>query len=348
MTITSPAAPLAGAAPGRLVTPTGRLLLPADIDRDTWLAERTHGIGSSDVPAILGVDDYRSPLHVWHDKRGELPDDAGEPAHWGNVLEGPIAGEWARRNRSVIAPIGIVAHATNPVMRCTLDRLITECPLPETARQVCALEVKCRSAFKAARWHAGAPDDVLAQVLWQLAVTGLDHMHYAVLIGGNDYRQGVIRADDHADVMADIVTGCLRFWDEHVAAGIPPAPSGDPERLAEMHRRMHPNRSGVVELGDGDAFDDLQDYERARLAEAAAKRRKNAAKARLLAHLGDARTATFDGHRAYALEPTERSTPDLARLAERWPDAYADCVTTTTGERLDIESRYRHKPVKES
>ncbi|MGW7468444.1 hypothetical protein ACWGJT_28240 [Streptomyces xantholiticus] len=41
--------------------------------------------------------------------------------------------------------------------------------------------MKTRSAFKSAQWHAGAPDHVTAQVLWQIAVNGYEHTHYAVL-----------------------------------------------------------------------------------------------------------------------------------------------------------------------
>ena len=45
-------------AAGRRVTPTGRLILPATADRADWLTARRSGIGSSDVPAILGLVDY--------------------------------------------------------------------------------------------------------------------------------------------------------------------------------------------------------------------------------------------------------------------------------------------------
>jgi putative phage-type endonuclease len=335
-------------AAGRRVTPTARLVLPADADREAWLAARRSGIGSSDVAAILGVSDFSSALHVYLDKVGELVDDAGEAAHWGNVLEEPVAREWARRNRGVVRRVGLVAHQDKPWMRATLDRRITECPLPESGREACALEVKTRSAFKTARWHAGAPDDVLAQILWQMAVTGYRHMHYVVLIGGNDYRQGVVRADQYTRVTADIMTAVDRFWTGHVLARVRPPHSGNPERLVEMYRRQHPERDGVVHLDRVDgAHDALVDYEQHRLAEAAARQCKTAAQAEMLRHLGAAQTAVLGDNRAYSLEPTERSTCNLERLAERWPEAYADCVRTTRGERLDIDPRFRLKPSKE-
>ncbi|AZM46609.1 hypothetical protein DMB38_12995 [Streptomyces sp. WAC 06738] len=342
MTIAAQAGASAPAA-GRRVTPTGRLILPADADRADWLAARRHGIGSSDVPAILGVVKERTPLHVYLDKRGELDDDAGEPAFWGNQHEETVARVWAMRNRSVIRRIGLVAHADRPHWMTTLDRRVTECPLAED-RRPCALEVKTRSAFKAAQWHAGPPDDVLAQMLWQIVVNGYEHMHYAVLIGGNEYHQGTVRADQHGEVMADITTAVDRFWAEHVQAEVPPPATGDGEVLAKLYRRLHPERSGTVDVDrHEDALDALDDYERERLAESAAKKRKNAAKARMLAALGGAQSALVGGKRAYSIEPTAgRPAVDLEQLAERWPDAYEAVVSCAPGERLDISNDFRH------
>ncbi|MGE7437527.1 YqaJ viral recombinase family nuclease [Kitasatospora sp. NPDC001175] len=350
MTVTELPGTTESPAAGRRVTPTARLVLPADADRNRWLDARRAGIGSSDVPAILGVNDYATPLHVYLDKLGELSDDAGEAAHWGNVLEEPVAREWARRNRSVVRRVGLVAHQDESWRRATLDRRITECPLPESRREACALEVKTRSAFKSAQWHSGAPDDVLAQVLWQMAVTGYDHMHYAVLIGGNDYRQGVVRADQHRQTTADVLTAVAIFWTGNVLARVRPPHSGTPARNVELYRRLHTERVGVVHLDhQPDAHNALLDYETARLEEAAARKRKEVAQAELLRLLGDAQVAALGNGKAWSMEPTVgRPSTDYGRLAERWPDAYADCVTTKPGERLDIDKAFRLKPQKES
>lgn len=349
MTTTAPTGASAPAA-GRRVTPTGRLILPADADRGLWLTARRLGIGSSDVPAILGVNDYTTPQHIYLDKLGELPDDAGEAAHWGNVLEEPVAREWARRNRSVVRRVGLVAHQEDDWRRATLDRRITECPLPDRGSEACALEVKTRSAFKSAQWHSGAPDDVLAQVLWQLAVTGYDHMHYAVLIGGNDYRQGVVRADDHRQTTADIITAVGKFWTGNVLARVRPGNTGTPARNIELFRRLHPQRDGVVHLDHvQDSHNALLDYETARLEEAAAKKRKEHAQAELLRLLGGNQVAALGNQKAWSMEPTAgRASINLELLAERWPKAYAECVTTKPGERLDIDKAYRLKPAKEA
>ncbi len=338
-------APVGASAPaaGRRVTPTGRLILPADADRAVWLTARRSGIGSSDVPAILGLVEHSPPLKVYYDKLGADVDDAGDAAYWGTVNEENVARTWAMRNRSVIRRVGLVAHVDHPHWMTTLDRRVTECPLSDDDQVPCALEIKTRSAFKSAQWHTGAPDDVLAQVLWQIIVNGYEHMHYAVLIGGNEYHQGVIRADQHSDVMADITTAVDRFWTEHVQAQLPPAPVGDGEALTRLFRRLHPTRSGTVDVDrHDDALDALLDYGRHQRAESTARKAKNAAKARMISALGDAQSALIGGERAYSLEPTNAAPRvDLEALAERWPDAYAACVSPNPTERIDIAAQYK-------
>jgi putative phage-type endonuclease len=330
-------------AAGRKVTPTGRLILPADADRADWLTARRAGIGSSDVPAILGLIEQNPPLKVYYDKLGHDVDDAGEAAYWGTVNEEPVARRWAMQNRSVIRRVGLVAHQDHPHWMTTLDRRVTECPLDSSEQAPCALEIKTRSAFKSAQWHAGAPDDVTAQVLWQIIVNGYEHMHYAVLIGGNDYHQGTIRADAYRDVIDDITTAVDRFWFEHVQAQVPPEPSGDGEALAKLFRRLHPTRRGTVDIDrHDDALDALLDYNRHQREEAAARKAKAAAKARLIAALGAAQSALIGGERAYSLEPTNAAPKvDFEQLAERWPDAYEACVTPNPTERLDIDKRFK-------
>ncbi|MEU7596402.1 YqaJ viral recombinase family protein [Streptomyces sp. NPDC039022] len=330
-------------AAGRRITPTGRLILPADADRTAWLTARRGGLGSSDLPAILGLVEQNPPLKVYYDKLGHDVDDAGEAAYWGTVNEEAVARRWAMQNRSVIRRVGLVAHVDHSHWMTTLDRRVTECPLDSDEQAPCALEIKTRSAFKSAQWHAGAPDDVIAQVLWQIIVNGYEHMHYAVLIGGNEYHQGTVRADQYADVIADITTAADKFWFEHVQAQVPPDPTGNGEALARLFRRLHPARSGAVDVDrHPDALDALADYNRHQRAESTAKKAKNTAKARMIAVLGDAQEARIGGERAYGLEPTNAAPRvDLELLAERWPDAYAACVQPNPTERITIASQYK-------
>lgn len=330
-------------APGRRVSPTAYRVLPADAGEREWLDARRHGVGSSDVAAVVGVADHRTALHVWFDKRGHLPDDdAGEPALWGKLHEDTVAREWARRNRSTVKRVGLVAHVDEPWMMCTLDRQIGVCPLDRGDTYSCALEVKTRNAFVAGKWRREIPDDVLAQVVWQMAVTGYRHIHVACLIGGNDYRQYVVRRD--AELEQDIAAAASRFWHENVLGGARPAVDVEAyaDDLVDLDNRIHRRIEGTSVDLDWQLVDELvTDYERNRLLEARHKRQKAAAKARMVMALDGAEVAIREGDlhrnpRWTYFEQRQRPAVDLALMAEQHPEAYAACVTEQSGRVIGI------------
>ncbi|MGH3585430.1 MAG: YqaJ viral recombinase family protein [Pseudonocardia sp.] len=334
-----------------------KVIVPAGADREPWLQARRGGVGSSDVANILGVGGS-SAQHVYYDKVGELPiedDDAGEAALWGQLDEETTAREWARRNRSTVRRIGLIARKDEPTHMCTLDRLVRECPLARDRQETCPLEVKHRVAFKAGQWKRSIPDDVLAQVLWQMHVTGYSHVHVACRIGGVDYRQYVIRRKDHAALLDDIVSAVARFWAEHVLARRVPALTGaeNTERMLDLFEALHPDRSGIAAL-DGrtavEADDQLREYELQRLIAKRAEAAKNAAKTRLIELLHDNEGAVLWERqtRAYGWdsttkdgEPLVRESIDMAALAEKYPDAYADCLRSKPVRRFAIERDHR-------
>jgi putative phage-type endonuclease len=342
---------LAGAttapAAGRRVTPTGRLILPATADRADWLTARRQGLGSSDVAAILGISRYGNALSVWHDKTGGLPleGDDSEPALWGRLNEDTVAREWARRNRSVVQRVGLVANTDRPWEMCTLDRRVLRCPTSTDVTERCAVEIKCRDKMKAGQFRKGVADDVLVQTLWQADTTGYDHIHVAVLIGGNDYRQFVVRAADHAQLIADLRAAGAQAW-QQIADRRPPLLTGDeaPGPLLDLYEQLHPERSGYVEIDrDGDAQDDLADYIAQAAAESAAKKAKNAAKAKLIGHLGGREAAFYNDRPAFSYDEESREYVDRARLREEFPDAYEACVEDRVSRRINIPRSVREE-----
>jgi putative phage-type endonuclease len=248
-------------ARGRRDTPTGTVIARLDpiSDRANWLAVRRTGIGSSDVPILLGLStgEYaKSELDLYMDKRGEVPDDeSGEAALWGTLLEDPVAREWARRenSRDPLAPlltvqkVGTIAHREHRHMLCDLDRRVIGCPDHER----CALEVKTRSAYKAADWADGVPEDTLSQVMHQLAVTGYDAIHVAALIGGQKLVTYVVEPD--ADMIADLFAIEDQFWTENVLAGVPPEISSL-DLLVDHLKHFTPVKGVEVEVHGADAF----------------------------------------------------------------------------------------------
>ena len=122
------------------------------------------------------------------------------------------------------------------------------------------------------------------------------------------------------------------------------AADADPDVLLDLYERLHPERAGTVDITrDIDTQDAVADYLDAHNDETAAKARKKSAKARILAGLGDAEAATVLDRPHVSLDETSREWTDTSRLAERWPDAYADCVEDRVSRRLNIPRTVREE-----
>lgn len=238
-------------AAGRRETPTGVIIgrLDPQRDRGPWLELRRTGIGSSDMAAVLGLSPYRSELDVYLDKIGATPadsDEAGEAARWGNLLEDVVAREWAHRAGVSVRRVGTLAHVERRHLLCDLDRMVVGCP----AHDRCALEVKTRSAWKADEWKDGAlPEDVEAQTMQQLAVTGLDAIHVAALVGGQKLEDRLVRPQ--ADYIADLYAVADQFWTHNVQALNPPDISSL-DLLIDHLTRLAPEKGVRVELDEAE------------------------------------------------------------------------------------------------
>jgi putative phage-type endonuclease len=281
-----------------LATPASICLYDGPPHTDEWFTVRRAGITASDIPCILGDSDHGNAVSVWAHKRGLIdPDDAGEPAHWGLILEDPIADEWARRNGTGVRRVGVLANATNPWQRASLDRLVTRCPDGDGP---CGLEVKNKSAWLAGRWRDEVPDDVHGQVAWQMLVTGYRHMHVAALIGGNRLTEH--RVDWDPLVETYVVAAAAAVWESVTDPDAEP-PAATYNRLhRDVLDRLHPDREGVRTVTPARATALVTDYLRAAetLSAAntyakAAKAAKEAAEAAIVEALEDGDTLAVAG-----------------------------------------------------
>jgi predicted phage-related endonuclease len=300
-------------------------------------------IGSSEVPSILDLDGVGTPVHVWRDKVLGVREPVNERMQWGHIFEPAIAAEWQRRNRCVVDEIGLVAHADKPWHQSTIDRRVIECPTVEGLRNGCGLEVKNVGYSSAERWGRDLPDRILAQIIHQLYVTGYAHMHYACNIGGNMMRQGIVYADREQDLMSYIVGEVDRFRDDYLLTGTePPWSDSKAAKLIELDKATHPIRAGEASVED---IGWVMEYAEAQAVESAAGKRKEKAKAQLARIANGVRLVLFGDQPAYSYRPGRRVSVDLERLAEKYPQAYADpeVVGETETQTLVIHRAYKVK-----
>lgn len=311
-------------------------------DRAPWLHARKAGIGGSDIAALAGLDDYRSPLSVYVDKTTpDLDDDgASEAAYWGGRLEDVVAREWQIRNPGVIRPApGLLAHPDRVWQMATLDRLVAE---RRSTEPHAALEVKTSSLRADQHWQQDSPPParVVAQVCWQLDVAGLDVAHVAALIGGQSYRQWIIERDDElTDELVDIAD---EFWHRHVVPRVPPAPTGH-EADADALLALYPGDPDQEAVLDDDTLDALADLGQVKQELKTREALKRSLEDRVKAALGDrCRGLRDDGTLAVTWNPTSTKRLDSARFKAESPDIYEQFVTESTTRRL------LPKPLKET
>jgi len=186
-------------------------------------AERRLGIGGSDVAAICGISQWKSPLDVWREK---VLDDAvteTEAMRWGRRLEPVVLAAYAEETGATMLPV--------EPMR---DGIFSARPdaLAELDGAVRVVEAKTTRHGDA--WGTPGTDDVpdeyQAQGQWYLARLKLAVVDFPVLIAGSDFR--VYRSLRHQKIVDMLEREAERFWREHVETLVPPAPRDSAEAAA--------------------------------------------------------------------------------------------------------------------
>lgn len=174
--------------------------------------ERIKYIGSSDAAGVLGLSRWTSPLKVWATKTGQLPaEDLSDrlAIEVGNELEDLCAKLFERRTGKKVHRVQeTIYHKEHNFIAANLDRRV----VGEDA----LLECKTAGAWAAREWAGEEiPQEVIVQVLHQLAVTGKKIGYACVLIGGNQqFKWKQIHRDEK--LIADLIRQEVNFWNEFI------------------------------------------------------------------------------------------------------------------------------------
>ncbi|MER6562822.1 YqaJ viral recombinase family protein [Streptomyces sp. NPDC001027] len=243
---TDPAVDLAYGAPAaRLLLPAGDLNDP--YYREQWDAVRRGGIGGSEVAALLGLDKYRGPRHVFEAKHGRAVASGAalsEYAEVGQEIEDFIAYMFTKRSGIPAVPTpGTLANVDRPWMRCNVDRYALDA---ESGVVLAPVELKNRSEYQLDDWTEGVPDAPALQVHWNMAVGGWSYGWAVALVGGNKLLFHRIERDDELiDTLIDV---CGRWYQRHVVEGFPPPADGLEATKELLGRLWEAKPNEVVEV----------------------------------------------------------------------------------------------------
>lgn len=245
--------------------------------------QRSGGIGSSEIAAILDEDPWKGAIDVWLAKTGRAPEESSDFTRYGWRAEVLIADEFAERNGVELERCETTIHHENPIAVATPDRRIVGMSP--------AVLVECKNVGWRVlpRWRADSytfrvPPYVLLQGQWQCGVVGATGFYVAAWLGGRDWHQEFVDFD--AGLFGDLLVVAERFWRDHVVADLQPSPGGT-ERARALLERLYPRASAVLLPATDDVTELASAYARARAREAAAKKEKIAIGNKLCALIGD-------------------------------------------------------------
>ncbi len=148
---------------------------------EEWLEVRRAGVTSTDIPVILGLSPYKSEAALAREKAGE-PDPDQPDAKRERMMRLGLTLEDVTRSEDEIEH-GIKLRRVNRMLvHPQLEWAMTSLDFERVGERT-IVEAK---ASRAGRWDDGIPQDVEAQVRWQMGVAEYPRAHVAVLRSGSE------------------------------------------------------------------------------------------------------------------------------------------------------------------
>jgi len=189
-----------------------------------WFALRAEGITATDVSVIAGLNPYKTPYQLWAEKLGKYtPDPVGPAAVRGILLENAVAEFYEMETgRELRRSNGIVRLKEMPWAMASLDRTIVG--------EEGLVEIKTSTS---PRWSLHpVPPEVVAQVQWQMFVTGAPWCDIAVLLGGLVFR--IERVEASVEMQTDLYRKAVEFRNLLATDTAPPLWGEDSDALASV------------------------------------------------------------------------------------------------------------------
>ncbi len=267
---------------------------------DEWLELRKQGIGGSEVSTICGLNKWESAVTMFYKRTGKITSEreVSEAMYWGTALEEPILNRFIKDNPQlkVYTDVGTWVNRKRDYQIVNPDGIFqTE------DGEFGIIEIK--TARYPDDWANGVPDYYKTQVQYYLNAFGFQHAYVAVLFSGSDYRVYELAADAfQQSVDIEKVEEFLAAVKENKA------PDWDgSDSTMETVRKMHPSIvDDEVELGDL-----FLEYVATKNAKEYTDGVHSRIKVEILARMGLAKKATYDGKHVLSRQAKGQGTPFL-------------------------------------
>jgi putative phage-type endonuclease len=291
-----------------LSTITGKSIPPLTPGSQDWLKT----ISASKIPAILGISPWQSRYALWHLMAGNTEPWAGNKnTERGTYLENAVFGWFeAQHPELTVVGSGSYAHNVHASWTAAPDGIAHQDEYDEDeGPETYGVEIK--TAQYSDGWGkagtAELPPYYLAQVAWQMIVTGVDRVYVPVLFGQPfEFREYVVEWDDIAGDV-DAIKAEVHAFQRSLADGVAPDIDGSSATYNTI-KELHPDIDGeTVEIPEdlGTAY--LYAKETLDMATGAADKYKN----EIAATMGTAKKATLYGQPFFTRQARGGGTPYL-------------------------------------
>lgn len=295
-----------------LTSPVG--VIGWDLTDDQWRAARKHGLGGSDISAVLGFSTYRSPWAVWAEKTGVRSwqeDESSEASELGTELE-----PWLLAKARKVLDADVVqtefrtyAHPLHRWRTCSPDGIH-----PGGLVEFKTAGLASGYGTPPGWADGGTPLGYEFQCRWSLHVMDAERIDLIGLVAG----MGIVHRTFLRDLTleADLVDQVSGWHQRHIVGGEEPALGAvDNDLMARLFPRANADE---IDLAGTDAEDLWRAYLAALRRESAAKSDKETAGAALKRLLGEHETGKL-GDRVIAKWSGRKGNVD-------WPALIADLV----------------------
>jgi len=227
---------------------TATLVLPGTAPEADWVEARRHGVTASRIAAIMGLSTWNSPYKLYHQMRGDLPEDPDrDRLELGRVLEPYVCDRFAREHPE-FALTGrandLYAHPDRPWQMATPDRIVNDIRFDMLEHEPYAvLEAKTSATWDG--YGDDGSDEIpvyyRAQALWQADVIGVSAVFVPVLfLPGAQLRVYELAIDDDARADLALMRGEAEDFLARVRLGDVPPVDWRPA-TADALKQLHPS-----------------------------------------------------------------------------------------------------------
>lgn len=285
---------------------------------EEWLEARQALVTATDIPVLLGLSPYRCEADLADEKQTGARQEATLRMRVGSAVQDLIGEEYARVTGRRVQRVGIMrVHPAIEWAAASPDfRVVGERRLVEAKRSSSRI-----------RFADGLPQDIEAQVQWQLGVTGYPAADVAALVGDDELAVFPVEADPALfENLVAVATDFRRRLEE----------GGPFARDAARLKRDHPSDDGSEMVADAEITEAVRTLVALRSQRKEMESAEEVIETAIKARMGDAATLAGQGFRISwkQTKPSEqvdwKSVADglLRRLPETEAQALVGIATT--------------------